>query len=271
MIWAALFALVFVALGGAIGLSRTNVARFAVIRVIGLGAGCFAVFAQLLPEAAEAAGYWALLPFAFTLLGSVLLELTVRTKAQGAPTLSIDLGFLALVIHQGLEGLALGALAATITPLSQAILMMLSLTLHTVPIVAAFTFAIRELSGKVAALSRVVLLGVVGAIGAVLSSSADPHSTHSAGGLVHAGVAGLLLHAVTHVADGHNAASGGRRGVTIVAFLFGLGLAAPSLWAHDADHLFTVESVIVVLSAALFAAVVLFFTHRRHNGAHSHR
>lgn len=268
MIWAALFALVFVALGGAIGLSRAKVTWFAIIRVIGLGAGCFAVFAQLLPEAAHEAGYWALIPFAITLLGSVLLELTVRTKARAVPTLSIDLGFLALLVHQALEGVALGALAATITPLSLAILMMVSLTLHTVPIVAAFTFAIRELSGRLAALSRVVLLAAVGALGAVLSSNTDPHSLHGFGGLVHAGVAGLLLHAVTHVADAREA--GPSRGVTVGAFLLGLVLAAPSLWAIDADHLLTVESVIVVLSSALFAAVVLFFTHRGHAGAHSH-
>ncbi len=269
MIWAALFALVFVALGGAIGLSRAKLAWFSIIRVIGLGAGCFAVFAQLLPEAAHEAGYWALLPFAITLLGSVLLELTVRTKARAVPTLSIDLGFLALLVHQALEGVALGALAATIAPLSLAILMMVSLTLHTVPIVAAFTFAIRELSGRLAAMWRVVVLAAVGAVGALLSSTTDPHSLHGFGGLVHAGVAGLLLHAVTHVADAPSSTSP-RRGVTIAAFLIGLGLAAPSLWAIDADHLLTAESIIVVLSSALFAVVVLYFTHRGHAGAHSH-
>jgi zinc transporter ZupT len=284
MVWAFVFSVAFVAIGGAIGLVRLPIHRVDVVRFIGLGSGVFAVFAQLLPEAAESLGFLALLPFLVALGLSVLVERLLVVPASGpdsvrpsrrvvaAATASIDLGLSAMLAHQLVEGFTLGAIETSVTPKSLAILTMASLTVHTVPILAAFTQAIRSLAGAPAAIVRVALVGVAGLVGALFSSSAAAAaSIESAGAWLHGVIAGLLLHAVSHVTEPRAFRDRPRRGVSAAAFLVGFGLAVPSLLAHDVEHLFEGVTGPVVAIGLVTSAALLYFLHRRHEHAHDRR
>ncbi len=272
MSWAILFAVAFVLLGGGIGLRPGALSKLGWVRLVGLGAGLCAVFAQLLPESAEDLGLLALAPFGVALVLSVVVELGLRPRVGGGATMSIDLGFLALLGHQVVEGFALGTLETTVTPKSTALLAMGSLTIHTVPIVAAFTLAIRSLASPAAAAGRVLILAVGGALGAWFSSSeAAQAAVGGAEGWVHAAVAGLLLHAVSHVAESHEHATSRVSPVArIGAVLFGLGLALPALMVHEPGHLFAPQSLIVVGIALAFSSLLLIFSHRAKGHHHEH-
>jgi hypothetical protein len=278
------FSIAFVALGGAIGLVRMPTNRVDLVRFVGLGSGVFAVFAQLLPEAAESLGFLALLPFLAALVLSILVEralvLPARApdsvrpsgRAGAAVTASIDLGLSAMLAHQLVEGFTLGAIETSVTPKSLALLTMASLTVHTVPILAAFTQAIRSLAGTAAAVVRVAFVAVAGFSGALLSSSAAAAaSIESAGAWLHGVIAGLLLHAVSHVTEPRSLRDRTHPGVALAAFLFGLGLALPSLLAHDVDHLFEGSTAAVVALGIVASAVLLVSLHRRHDHAHDRR
>lgn len=284
MVWAFVFSVAFVALGGAIGLARLSLRLVDVVRFVGLGSGVFAVFAQLLPEAAESLGFLALAPFLTALAVSVLVERALVLPAHApdsvrpsrrvvnAATMSIDLGLSAMLAHQLVEGFTLGAIETSVTPKSLAILTMASLTVHTVPILAAFTQAIRSLAGLSAAVVRVALVGVAGLAGALLSSSsAASASIEDAGAWLHGVIAGLLLHAVSHVTEPRSIQVRTRPLVALAAFLFGFGLALPSLLAHDVEHLFEGSTPAVVALGLVASAGVLVSLHRRHDHSHDGR
>jgi hypothetical protein len=119
---------------------------------------------------------------------------------------------------------------------------------------------------------RVALVGGAGLLGALLSSSsAATASIEHAGAWLHAVIAGLLLHAVSHVTEPRSIRARTRPLVALAAFLFGFGLALPSLLAHDVEHLFEGVTPAVVALGLVASVGLLVSLHRRHEHAHDSR
>lgn len=219
MFLVSLLAMLGVLLGAAVGTSHAASARLlGPIRAAGLGSGILAVFGQLLPEAAHDLGLLALVPFGLALLATNLLERALAAPrssrepaadpgTSGTRT-SLELGLIALGVHQLVEGIALGTLvqapaqAEHAVPVFGRLGVVVGLVAHTVPIVAVLTLALRRTMSMGATLRRVGLLALVSAAGVLLSRLPVADAlVQTAGGWIHAAVAGLLLHAVIHAAS----------------------------------------------------------------------
>lgn len=202
-------AIVSVAVGAAVGASHSTSSRYLrPIRAAGLGSGCLAVFAQLMPEAAEDLGLLAIVPFAVALFASTGIE---RAFMHGAhephghahgegvrgSRAAIELGFLALATHQLVEGVAMGALQ--VGSGNGKLGVVVALSAHTIPLVAVFTLAISRVVSRRAALVRAALLGLAGVVGVVASGLPQAAGlVASYEGWIHGAIAGLLLHAILH-------------------------------------------------------------------------
>ncbi|NUP05758.1 MAG: hypothetical protein HOW73_06835 [Polyangiaceae bacterium] len=208
MLLTCVVAIVAVTLGAALGASRTAAERLlGPIRAAGLGSGALAVFGQLLPEAAHDLGFFSIVPFAVTLFGSAVLERILArptalasNQAPKAARATFELGLIALGIHQLVEGVALGAIGVD-SHHPAGISVALAISAHTVPLVAMFTLVISKTTGRAGALSRASVL-LVASVAGVLASGLPraAQAVESSHGWIHAGVAGLLLHAILHAA-----------------------------------------------------------------------
>lgn len=260
MLLVSLIAMLGVLLGAAVGTSQAASAKLlGPIRAAGLGSGILAVFGQLLPESAHELGLLALLPFGAALVATNVLERVFsRPRAPRAASAdpatrgtraSLELGMLALGVHQLVEGVALGTLTQVPghAPHASAGLgkigVVLGLVAHTLPIVAVLTLALRRTMSMGATLRRVGLLALVSGLGVLASGlpvAADV--VVHAGGWIHAAVAGLLLHAVIHAASPFAARAADR--------------AAPrTSWFKTGDAIgFVVGAVLVIVGIAAAGA-----------------
>lgn len=272
--------------GALLGLRPSRAATWVdPLRAAGLGSGLLAVFVQLLPEAASDLGLLALLPFAVavTLTGSVEWLMFRRTAGHDEHAhahahavdarANLELGLFALGLHQLVEGVALGALAsepgaATLSNGGA----LFALAAHTIPVVAVFVLAARQVLGLGGALARSALLFGASTGGVALSSSALVLGWVSRSeGWVHAAVAGLLLHAILHVGTDLHGLGGARhapQALRWAGFAAGAGLVLLSLLVHDTPLFESWRSGAVVLAGAALAVA----SHRAtpHNHRHDH-
>ena len=111
---------------------------------------------------------------------------------------ALSAGYLGLLVHHVGDGLGLGAYSELPGgPLAHADVL-LALAVHTVPLVAVVTLAFRSVSGTRAAVARALGLAGASLCGVALSAVVPAGLVHSLSAWIAAGVAGLLLHVVTH-------------------------------------------------------------------------
>lgn len=275
--------------GGAIGISRSVAARMlGPIRGAGLGSAAFAVFAQLLPEAAHEIGFVALLPFGGALFASTAIERMVHKShdhgaAESAPSRpALDLGFVALGVHQLIEGVALGAVSNGHDGDhdhfgTSKFGVLFAIAAHTVPIVAMLTLALRRSIGFPRTLVRLGLLVVVTVAGILCSRIPAAASVIAAQhGWLHAVVAGLLLHAALHAiapASDSEQEIGRVRDVfksvpEALGFVAGAALVVAGVYTAGMQEALTSWSTWAVLACAMLTALVL--NRLMPHGAHHH-
>lgn len=287
--WVALAIAVFgVLVGVALGMRPSNApAWIDPLRAAGLGSGLLAVFIQLMPEAAEDLGFLALVPFALAVLFASGVERlffrrvgahdeTAHAHAHDVDArANLELGFLALVMHQFVEGVALGAIESEAHgALAERAGVLFALALHTIPVVAVFALAAKQVMGVRAALLRGAMLLAASSSGVLLSSSSAVLGFVSESeGWVHGAVAGLLLHAILHVsADVHGMASTPRTSAPLRYLAFGVGASfvLVALLAKGQEALASWRGWVVVLVSGALAFLVHRATpHNHHDHKHA--
>jgi hypothetical protein len=155
-----------------------------------------------LPEALGELGAPALLLFAAASVApawsNVVRELAGASSSHGHGRAVLGAGYAGLLVHHVGDGLGLGAYSELPGgPLAHADVLA-ALAVHTVPLVAVVTLAFRAQRGARAAVERALGLAVASVGGVMLSGSVPAAFTQSLSAWIAAGVAGLLLHVVTH-------------------------------------------------------------------------
>ena len=250
MIW--LYALLPVLLGGGLAAWAGRPGPWVgPLRTGALASAVVVVVLALLPEAAHELGGWALVAFAVGLVGPMVLQ---RLKGPS----SLDLAFWGLLLHQVLDGVQISAAEV----LSQGgLVVALALAAHTTPLVASVGFSDRKRLGLRRALVRTGLLGLATAVGVVLGMQTASEAFHPFTPWVQAGLAGLLLHVLTHDLSADRP-TGAFRLVELLAACLGLVLPAALLMDHGHTELLAPLWEVTARSApslmlGLFAAAAL--------------
>ncbi len=112
---------------------------------------------------------------------------------------------------------------------------LLALAVHTVPLVAVVTLAYRAQSGVRAACLRSAGLALASVVGVVASSSVSEEASHHFSAWVAAGVAGLLVHVVTHDLERDLPTGTGARLFDLAAALLGVivTVGASAMGGHE--------------------------------------
>jgi hypothetical protein len=181
---------------------------------------------HLLPEALGELGAPGLLLFAAASVAPAWGVLVRRLA--GAPTSHahdhavLGAGYAGLLVHHVGDGLGLGAYSGLPGgPLAHADVLV-ALAVHTVPLVAVVTLAFRSQRGVRAAVERALGLAAASVGGVLLSGSVPERFTQSLSAWIAAGVAGLLLHVVTHDLGRDLPATAVARGVDWLAAALGI-------------------------------------------------
>ena len=221
-------------LGGALALAvRRRRALLELTRTFAFAAAAGVVALHLLPEALGAIGVRGLLWAALGFAVPGLLEWRARSLGPGlrarglSPArVAAELGFLALVAHSLLEGVALSAAAGGSG--SQADLE-IALVAHHAPLTAAVILPFLELVDARGVAIRVLGVALAGALGAVAGSMAP--SSLTAGlpqSIASAVMAGALLHVVADEIQRQQFERAWERGADLLAALIGAGIAVVS-------------------------------------------
>ena len=156
---------------------------------------------HLLPEALAELGAPGVLLFAATAVVPGWMRLLTGASANhsgGSGHAALSAGYAGLVVHHVGDGLGLGAYSELPGgPFAHADVL-LALAVHTVPLVAVVAMAFRAVGGTRAAFTRAAGLAAASVGGVVLSGAVPERLVHSLSAWIAAGVAGLLLHVVTH-------------------------------------------------------------------------
>ncbi len=203
MFLAAAVAMAAVGLGLLLGLgSAGGSVVVGPLRTFAFTAALGVAVTHLLPEALGELGAPALLLFAAASVapawGVVVRELAGVPASHGHDRAVLGAGYAGLLVHHVGDGLGLGAYSELPGgPLAHADVLA-ALAVHTVPLVAVVTLAFRAQRGARAAVERALGLAVASVGGVMLSGSVPAAFTQSLSAWIAAGVAGLLLHVVTH-------------------------------------------------------------------------
>jgi ZIP family zinc transporter len=172
------------------------------LRTFAFTAALAVAVTHLLPEALGTLGAPALLLFAAASVApawaSIVRELAGGKSHDSHGRAVLGAGYAGLLVHHVGDGLGLGAYSELPGgPLAHADVLA-ALAVHTVPLVAVVTLAFRSQRGVRAAVERALGLAVASVGGVVLSGSVSARFTDALSAWIAAGVAGLLLHVVTH-------------------------------------------------------------------------
>lgn len=166
-----------------------------IARLIAIVAGLAVVFVELLPEAWHEAGVLAIPVFALGLglpwLGSRLLG----NRDSEHSLAGEELAFVAIGIHQVVDGLEIGAAFAIS---SGAWAMTFAIAAHSLPLLAAVLMELGRHRGRRDTLIRGLLLAAATAGGAALGFGGTDH-LHGAHTWLPALLAGLFLHVLWHL------------------------------------------------------------------------
>lgn len=220
-------AVVAVAAGVALGLFSGRVASWLQpIYAFGVVAALVVVLGHLLPEAASELGLPALFVFAVGLMvPSVVERLAARPDGSDHPP--VQVGFIALLLHQFGDGAALAAAAHAGAGLEVG----LAVAAHTVPLVTLMTTLVARERGVRAAVSYAAGMAIATLAGAgslaVISEAAFETVEPYAAALI----AGVLLHVVLHAPPAAASRPVGGRLIELVAI--GGGAALALVGSHD--------------------------------------
>ncbi len=220
------------------------------IYAFGVVAALVVVVGHLLPEAAEALGVQALLVFGVgVLVPSVVERLAARPDGSGHPPMQV--GFIALLVHQAGDGAALAAAAHAGAGLEVG----LAVAAHTVPLVTLMTTLMARELGVRRALLRAAAMGCSTLAGAA-SLAVVPESTFE---LVEpyaaALIAGVLLHVVLHAPPATATRALGGRLLELLAIAAGGALALVGS-AHESTLASALSATLLRIALAVAPALL---------------
>ncbi|MGF1466661.1 MAG: hypothetical protein ACFCGT_11045 [Sandaracinaceae bacterium] len=196
MVLALVIAAVALALGTALGLSRTAWALGAV-RTFAVVSALAVVLSQLLPDALAAVGPAALLALGLGMALPAVLE-RLAASGEGPRTVGLEISYGGLLIHRLGDGLGLGAYANGAHVGHDHHDVFVALAAHTVPVTALVVLAFSRARGLRAGLLRALGLGAATFLGVGVAYLVPVPAFSAAEPWVAAAVAGLLLHVVLH-------------------------------------------------------------------------
>ncbi|HWP07800.1 MAG TPA: hypothetical protein VNN72_18750 [Polyangiaceae bacterium] len=236
MLVPSLVAALAVGLGLLLGLGSSRASPgVGALRTFAFAAALTVALTHLLPEALAELGAPAVLLFAATSVapawGRILVRSRTHDHADGGHA-ALSAGYAGLVVHHVGDGLGLGAYSELPGGPAAHADVLLALAVHTVPLVAVVTLAFRSLSGTRAAVGRAAGLAGASIGGVVLSTAVPEHLVHALSAWIAAGVAGLLMHVVTHDLGRDLPITPTARALDITAAIVGI---ATSMLGADAD------------------------------------
>lgn len=208
------------------------------LRTFALAAALTVVLTHLLPEALEELGASAVLlvaaAAALPAWWRMLTGLGTHSHAPGHAGLIA--GYLGLLVHHVGDGVGLGAYSQLPGGALAHVDVLLALAVHTVPLVAVVTFAFRAVSGLRSAVLRAGGLALASVSGVVLSAFVADGEAHHFSAWIAAGVAGLLLHVVTHDLGRDLPATATTRALDLVAAAAGVAVSLAGGGGEHGDH-----------------------------------
>jgi uncharacterized protein len=241
-----LVSLVCVGVGGLLGLVPGGSARTwaGPVRTFAFVAAMAIALGELLPEAIAGGGVVTLLAFAAGWGVPVGLERLARRLRQGQGNASdaggmgrwgLEAGYIGLLAHQVVDGLALGtamgpAFAETRVSLTAAI------AAHSVPVAALVAIAYRDRRGLRSALWRVAGLGAAMALGASVMGAGGVAPPSALAPWLSAVVAGMLMHIVVHGWRVPSPTTWPARAMEVLAVAAGLLIVAIPWATHGEGH-----------------------------------
>ncbi len=212
------------------------------IRTFGLTASLGVVFLHLLPEALSAIGGWALVGLAGgivapDLLGRLgMLAWQVGHGAKARSELALEAGYFGLLIHHVGDGIGLGAYTGELHADDSHGGVVTALAAHVVPVVAIMVLAFDSVRGRGSAIVRAVGLALASILGVLLTHLVPPNFMETSGAWVTAGVAGLLVHVVTHDLTSQAPRTPGQRSLDLVVASAGIAVSLIGGVEHGAAH-----------------------------------
>jgi len=227
------------------------------LRTFALAAALTVVLTHLLPEALEELGASAvLLVAAAAALPAWWRMLTgLGTHSHAGGHAGLIAGYLGLLVHHVGDGVGLGAYSTLPGGALAHIDVLLALAVHTVPLVAVVTFAFRSVSGTRTAVLRAGGLALASVSGVVLSAFVADGEAHHFSAWIAAGVAGLLLHVVTHDLGRDLPATTAMRAVDFVAAVAGVAVSLLGGGGEHSEHANHGAGLYATLVQAAFYAV----------------
>ncbi len=255
MLLASGVAVAAVGLGLLLGLASGGTSRLVgPLRTFAFAAALTVALTHLLPEALHELGAAGLVVFAaastLPAWGRVLRSFFGGAKGDhGHGRAVLGAGYAGLLVHHVGDGLGLGAYSELPGGAAAHADVLLALAVHTVPLVAVVTIAFGSQHGRRAAVGRALGLAGASVLGVLLSGSVSSDVAHAMMAWIAAGVAGLLLHVVTHDLGRDLPATPGARAVDFVAAALGVVSCMLSGEAELAE-------VRRVMGLALFAGAI---------------
>ncbi|MBC8070650.1 MAG: permease [Deltaproteobacteria bacterium] len=238
MIGALLITLASVVIGAAIAVATSRGhALLEVLRSFAVAAVATLAAVQLLPEAVESLGAWALLLFVGALALPPSFAYLLRRAARDRRSwtsrgLGVELGYLGFVAHQLVEGLALGTYSGPLHADHDHVELVLAMAAHTVPLTALFIGRALLRGGPQPALRRVVALLVASAVGFAAAGLVNRRVTETIAPVLAAVVAGLLCHVLLHVHDAPAKRTVSVRAFELLAVIAGVALPMSAIHSH---------------------------------------
>jgi hypothetical protein len=198
-----IIAFLSVALGTALALVPRDGARIVKpIRIVALIAAVAVIATHLLPEALGELGLWALVAFAAGMAFPWFMDLAFGLIGRGGggasstPLATLEVSYAGLVVHRFGDGLSMGAIARASDTRTGALVVLLALAAHIVPVTTVMVLAFVSMKGRRTAMLRAVWLGVATMGGVLVASLALERGPRDVSPWISAVVAGLLLHLV---------------------------------------------------------------------------
>ncbi|MBK9036642.1 MAG: hypothetical protein IPL61_36235 [Myxococcales bacterium] len=167
------------------------------VRAFAVMAVALAIAVHILPEAIDGGGWGVLIVAAVGLVAPIALGRATATLGARHRRMAAELGYVAVLVHQLSDGLALGAATGGAAGGVRHWDLLIGVGAHTVPLIAMLTLTFAELGGRRSAIVRAVGLLAATIVG-ILLTRLDGSVLPSAEPWLNAAVSGLLLHVLVH-------------------------------------------------------------------------
>ncbi len=242
MTLALVVAVVSVALGAGLALAPgANARLLGPVRTFALAAALGVVLTHLLPEAFSTLGGWSLVALVGGLLVPGLLHRAADALYKPSPdkpksVIGLEAGYFGLLVHRVGDGIGLGAYTGLLHAGQSQDDVVVALAAHTVPVVAIVVLAFDSVRGRASAMIRAAGLAGASIIGVLLTGAVPPDIAEQSGAWIAAGVAGLLVHVVTHDLGAEPPKNAVSRGFDLLAAAAGVGISLIGGDVHSHDE-----------------------------------